>query len=166
MLWTKNGKIIEEVDGVHFENKTLEYSFLKIISWKNITKNDRGTYQCEANRCMNKSETVSIEIYEAKSPKIKPSFHQTTMLHKMGDILTVNCTVVTGLPRPTLIWYKNDKVFEIKNSTGRDIEMSSDNSSITFRYLNVEDSGKYICRADNRIDEDEKKFELIVEGNY
>lgn len=174
LLWTKDGKVIEEVNGTRFENETFDYSFRKKISWTHINKNDEGTYRCEAYGCGDinyksyETEPVSIKVYESKAPKITSICNQTTMLHSMGDMLIVNCTV-TGLPVPILIWYKNDEIFEVKqmnHSNRQDIIMSPDNSSITFNYLSVEDSGKYICVANSRIGVDKKEFELIVEGNY
>lgn len=166
LLWTKNGRKIEKNDPRYSEIST-QYSLRKTISWRNITKRDEGTYQCEVHGCMNKSRTVTLKVNEAKVPTITSNFNQTTMLHSMGDTLIVNCTV-TGLPIPILIWYKNGHLFEVKqmnHSIRQDIVMSPDNSSITFNYLKVEDSGKYVCRAKSRINSDEKQFELIIEGN-
>lgn len=174
--WTFNGKNVEQIPGIIVENYTTKYSHRKALKWQYINKHFRGLYLCDsferASGKFVKNLRIYVSVNDPEAPKIRTNFNQTSYEKSEGDFFKVQCKA-RGLPEPTLIWYKNDKVFNPTkkgNDTRKDdIVISDDNFTITFNYLRKEYSGKYRCRAENEISKrifvDEKEFELTVEGN-
>lgn len=169
IIWTKDGKDIESNGEIQIKNSSLKFSHRKSIEWKNITKDFSGVYQCkvfERNNSFKQAGKKSfiLSVHDPEAPKIISNFDQAYFRKSVSDQIKVKCNA-KGRPSPTLVWYKNNDVFKVKNNNRQDILISPDNSSITFSYLKVEDSGRYRCRAENRRGFYENKFELSVEGN-
>lgn len=171
IFWTKYRVDVEKIDGIHLESMTTtKYSHRQAIFWKNITKKFNGIYQCGVYRRDDiriiYRQSVSIEVHDAEAPMIITNINQpTTIIKSSYDSLDIECNA-TGLPIPSLTWYKNDKEFHDRaNLKRRDIIMRRDRSFVKFEHLKPEDSGVYRCVATNRISSYQKEFELIVEGN-
>lgn len=172
ILWVKDGNIVENGTGVIVKKFNTTYSYHTTLTWTNITKTHGGNYHCLAHSRSNKTfkddQFVTILVHPPEPPTIVSNFKNTIYKQSMGDSFLVTCKV-SGLPNPSLVWYKNNEVFQIgegKHSIDPDIVISPDNSTIEFKYLKVKDSGVYQCRAKNRITSNQEQFEQIVEGNF
>lgn len=168
--WTLNDFRIEQFPEIIVKSYTTTYSYRKALKWGKISKNYTGRYICTTfKRDSGKIAEIlraNVRVNDPEKPSIVTSFDKTFYKKSVGDYFTVQC-IASGLPIPTLVWYKNNEIFDPRNkgnSSRKDIVISSDNFTITFIYLNETDSGKYECRAKNRIAVSQKIFELVVEG--
>lgn len=169
--WSKGGVKAEKINGIRVESNTTKYSYRKYLTIYNIMKNFSGTYECHAF----KKETleslqplhIKIHVDNPQAPKISTNFpYQTNFKKSIGDSFEYLCSA-SGLPKPSLIWYKDNELFIIKknrNGSRQDIVISDNNFTLRFNYLSEKDSGRYKCHAENRIDKADNEFELIVEG--
>lgn len=168
--WYLDKKNVDEIPGIIVKNYTTKYSYRRALKWQYINKNFSGLYSCQFfdrySGKYAKNLRVPIVVNDPEAPNIITNFVKKTYEKSVGDSFIVKCNA-SGLPIPTLIWYKNNEVFKPRkngNDSRKYIVISDDNTNITFNYLSEEDSGKYKCRAENRIAVNQKEFELVVEG--
>lgn len=165
IVWRKNGEIIESLDNLVVEETNTKFSWRKTLTWKQITKDDEGDYECEvsARDAHEPPETlpISIAVHEAQPPVITSNFDPNGMTLSMGDSLKLDC-LVSGLPTPQLLWYKDDETFVIDDNNSQRITIDDINSSITFSLLKLEDAATYKCFATNRVGFDFKTVELRI----
>lgn len=171
--WLKDGKNVDEIHGINVDQITTKFSYRKTISWKSISKDDSGIYDCEVHRRETNefaaSKQIAITVNDAQAPEITPNFNHSPFRQTMGEAFRLEC-LIRGLPTPSVTWFKDDQIFTIEEeedgSNRRDVEISPNNESITFNFLKTSDSGVYRCRAENRIAAEQREVELIVEGKY
>ena len=170
IVWTKDGVPVEELPDVLVEETNTKFSWRKTITWKQISKREDGVYECEVQPKelggLAESDQVVINVFDTKSPMIYSNFNQTVMQQSLGDSLKLDC-LVSGLPTPNLLWYKNDEVFTVdepnsEENTMQRIMIDNANSSITFTVLRLEDAGTYKCHATNRVGSDFKEVTLEI----
>ena len=105
---------------------------------------------------------------------------QTSYTVNIDDSVTFQC-VATGIPPPTITWYRNGTELNSSNSrvtfgthyvsTELDIDEEiaySVNRTLTLWMSKDEDSGMYECKARNEaiLGEDSVEFELIVQSKF
>lgn len=61
-----------------------------------------------------------------------------------------------GLPAPQILWSK-----KLDN---RNLQLLSENATLTLIAMRMEDSGIYVCEGVNMIGRNRKEVELIVQG--
>ncbi|ESO99766.1 hypothetical protein LOTGIDRAFT_141510, partial [Lottia gigantea] len=84
---------------------------------------------------------------------------------KEGEKAKFYCKA-TGVPKPELIWYKNDKIIS-EDDKHFTIEFGEDtDSTLIIVDVHPQDDGTYSCEAKNPVGTDKCKAELFVEGNY
>ena len=69
--------------------------------------------------------------------------------------MTMTCTSA-GLPAPWILWSK-------KLDNGN-LQLLSENATLTLISMRAEDSGIYVCEVDNPVGKDRKEVKLIVQG--
>lgn len=166
IIWHKNG---DQVDDAIVEETNTKFSWRKTLTWKSITMQDEGNYECEIPiKDSEETETLSVDlvVHEAEAPIITSNFNQSVLLQTLGASLRLDC-LVSGLPVPSLLWWKNDELFkgdEINSDEKgmQRIMIDENNSSITFSVLRLEDTGNYRCVARNRIGHDFKEVRLEI----
>lgn len=170
IVWRKDGVEVENVDETVLEETNTKFSWRKTLTWKQITKADEGVYECEVyskdSEEVSESLQVAIAVHDTHAPIISANFNQSVMQQSLGDSLKLDC-LVSGLPVPSLLWYKNDEIFIIDEVASDDnsmqrIMIDNANSSITFSVLRLEDAGTYKCVAWNRVGSDFKTVELEI----
>lgn len=158
-VWRKDGVEIEA------EENNTKFSWRKSITWKSISKEDSGVYECEGVPVdpTKKQEpiTISINVLDPEAPHIIPNFNSSLITHSVGDSFTLDC-YVTGLPVPSLLWYKDDQIFIIDESNEERVSFVNGNSSIYFKVLIPDDAGTYKCVAYSRVGEDVKSVQLEI----
>ncbi|CAI9151847.1 unnamed protein product [Rangifer tarandus platyrhynchus] len=96
--------------------------------------------------------TKELEVYI--SPKDTAiSVNPSTRLQE-GDSVTMTCTSA-GLPAPRILWSK-------KLDNGN-LQLLSENATLTLISMRAEDSGIYVCEGDNPVGKDRKEVELTVQ---
>lgn len=170
IIWRKGDEVIQNMGNVIVEETNTKYSWRKTLTWKQISKEDDGIYECEvtskdSDEIFERLQVV-IAVHDAQLPIITPNFNQSVMQQSLGDSLKLDC-LVSGLPVPQIVWYKNDEIFIIDgvhsddNSLQR-IMIDNSNTSITFTVLRLEDAATYKCEAWNRVGRDYKSVQLEI----
>lgn len=168
--WRKDGEPVENISDLVVEDANTKFSWRKTITWKQITKEDEGVYDCEVavrgSEDLLETRQVAIAVHDAQSPVITSNFNQSVMQQTLGSSLRLDC-LVSGLPVPSLLWYKNDEIFVIEEVASDDnsmqrIMLDNSNSSITFSVLKLEDAGTYKCVTWNRVGSDFKEVQLEI----
>ncbi|KAB0385098.1 hypothetical protein FD755_000054 [Muntiacus reevesi] len=96
--------------------------------------------------------TKELEVYI--SPKDTAiSVNPSTRLQE-GDSVTMTCTSA-GLPAPQILWSK-------KLDNGN-LQLLSENATLTLISMRAEDSGIYVCEGINLVGNDRKEVKLIVQ---
>lgn len=115
-----------------------------------VTVNDAGIYQCKASSALGS---------DAKYVKLQVNYPPIIRLEKgpikvvEGQNVTLPKCRVTGHPKPRITWSKMQ---------GKLIENSHE--ELTLLDVKKNDSGQYICKAENSLGLTEAGFELIVIG--
>uniref|UniRef100_A0A8C1I856 Hemicentin 1 n=1 Tax=Cyprinus carpio TaxID=7962 RepID=A0A8C1I856_CYPCA len=109
----------------------------------NAKEEDAGRYTCVATN----EAGETLKNYEVKSLSPKE------VKIKVNNSLTLECEA-QAIPTPTLVWYKDGQV---KNTytTGRIVQI---------KHTQVSDTGRYTCVATNIAGEDEKDFDVNIQG--
>lgn len=173
ITWRKDGDPIESLSDVIIEETNTKFSWRKTVTWRQISKEHEGIYECEVYPRETEellqepiALQLAIAVHDTQAPIISSNFNQTVMQQSLGDSLKLEC-LVTGLPAPNLLWYKNDEVFTIDETNSDDnslqrVMIDNANSSVTFSVLRLEDAGFYKCVAWNRVGSDFKEIQLEI----
>lgn len=176
VVWLRDGVPMDHFADITVEENNTKFSWRKSITFKQIEHENEGIYTCEVyEKGFEESEPVDkeqvvIKVHDAEVPTIITNFNQSVMQHSLGGSVKLDC-LVSGLPAPSLIWYKNDEVFSIEdsgfeNNTMQRIMIDNGNSSIMFNVLRLEDVGTYKCVAWNRVGEDFKEVKIEIPSEY
>jgi Immunoglobulin domain/Immunoglobulin I-set domain len=166
IVWRKDGDVIETVDGLTVDENNTKFSWRKTITWRTISKADSGIYECEVIPkdidALPEKLQISIVVHDTQEPVIISNFNESVIAHAVGDSFTLECLLVSGLPLPSLTWYKNDEQFTIDENNSERIKLDKGNSSVSFKVLIPDDAGTYKCFASNRVGEDSKSVQLEI----
>ena len=116
------------------------------------------------NKCQNNFIVFIVTAAEVKEERTAPDF--TTELEDVrttdGGSAILEC-VITGFPRPTITWLKDDVLVE--ESEEFKILYDQDNAcSLTIPDVYPEDAGRYTVVAKNELGSAMSTAELFVEG--
>ncbi|XP_061685304.1 basement membrane-specific heparan sulfate proteoglycan core protein-like [Syngnathoides biaculeatus] len=126
-----------------------------VLTVANARPANQGEYQCVASSSAG-SSTASAQINIKYPPKVRLS--PTGPLRvKIGDRVSVQCRA-TGRPRPKISWRRQGSPLELPSE-----EMDGVNT-IQWTVVRPEDSGVYICQAENNVGMTEAKVEVIMAG--
>ncbi|XP_067662288.1 hemicentin-1-like isoform X1 [Haliotis asinina] len=154
--WEKDGKEITST------NYGLSYSHVHYITLQNgglaiphARALDAGTYTCIAeNQAGNVSESVSLTV--EVPPKIKPAAPQFVVT--VGDRATLPCEA-GGRPAPRISWTRDGSWI-----SSRDPKYTlTDEGSLIIERVEAEDTGSYVCTADNTAGRDSQSRLLRVQ---
>ncbi|XP_047435203.1 basement membrane-specific heparan sulfate proteoglycan core protein-like isoform X3 [Mugil cephalus] len=101
---------------------------------------NQGQYRCLASNSAGRGSASAV-----LNVKHAPKVHLTPagpLQVRIGDPVSVECRA-TGRPRPTLIWKRQGSTLHLVT------EETSDVSTIQWPAVRPEDSGVYICQAEN-----------------
>ncbi|KAH9592566.1 hypothetical protein MS3_00004447 [Schistosoma haematobium] len=137
-------------------NAPAKYTFdddgkkLKIIS---ATGKDLGEYQCLArNEAGNISKIYELEVI--MPPLVR--LDKTEVREREGATFTVHCSA-EGHPMPSLEWFRETGgLFRL----GTSVDVST--GLLTITDAKKEDSGRYVCKAINKISEDSKSVMIEI----
>ena len=129
---------------------------------KNLTYNAEYRFRVAAENVMGvgamSSESKVFKIaapVTPEAPVVKEPLKDTTVGLKQN--ITLTCIIV-GVPQPTLRWYKDDDEFVPKKAT-----YSAGTASLTLEKTKEEDSGHYLCRAENDSGAVETSCNLLIQ---
>lgn len=135
--WTKDRKVIES-ETMTYENYVSKYTFT-------TTEETEGEYTCIAENKLGKVDT-SCHVIVAEKPKI--TLEDSFLTLRTDSTLTLTSSF-SGFPQPNIKWYKETE--EFTETTERStIQTSSTTSTLVYKKLTREDSGKYRVVATNK----------------
>uniref|UniRef100_A0A8C0CEM1 Vascular cell adhesion protein 1 n=1 Tax=Balaenoptera musculus TaxID=9771 RepID=A0A8C0CEM1_BALMU len=137
------------------ETKSLEVTFTPID--EDIGK----ALVCQATLHINEIDsqpqvretTKKLQVYISPKDTVI-SVNPSTSLQE-GDSVTMTCTS-EGLPAPQIFWSK-------KLDNGN-LQLLSENATLTLIAMRMEDSGIYVCEGVNLVGKDRKEVKLIVQA--
>lgn len=117
----------------------------------NVTPAQSGTYKCHAKDSNGETaSTCKVTVYSATDADNPPTFTRNikdTYNSKMNElVLDVN---VRGVPTPQITWVKDGVVVE-SSERYQQIYHEDGTCSLIVAEPTIQDSGKYICWAENR----------------
>ncbi|XP_069497086.1 carcinoembryonic antigen-related cell adhesion molecule 6-like [Ambystoma mexicanum] len=124
----------------------------RTLSFKNVTRGDTGTYQCEGINPVSRSKSDPKLLTVAYGPEnimIDPAGSQ---LLPVGAKLSLTCTAVS-VPGPAYQWLLNDN----------DIKQSG--STFTIAKVSSKDKGNYTCEAQNPVSQLSVKATVSINVN-
>uniref|UniRef100_A0A8C2SL26 Hemicentin-1 n=1 Tax=Capra hircus TaxID=9925 RepID=A0A8C2SL26_CAPHI len=108
---------------------------------ENVVPEDSGTYTCIANNAAGEdTHTISLTVH------VLPTFTELpgdVSLNK-GEQLRLNCKA-TGIPLPKLTWTFNNNIIPAH------FDSVSGHSELVIERISKEDSGTYVCTAENSV---------------
>ncbi|KAI4578501.1 hypothetical protein MJG53_011356 [Ovis ammon polii x Ovis aries] len=108
---------------------------------ENVVPEDSGTYTCVANNAAGEdTHTISLTVH------VLPTFTELpgdVSLNK-GEQLRLNCKA-TGIPLPKLTWTFNNNIIPAH------FDSVSGHSELVIERISKEDSGTYVCTAENSV---------------
>ncbi|GBM66125.1 Titin [Araneus ventricosus] len=128
-----------------------------------IKASDIGNYTCVAtNRFGQDSGMVSvlIEVAEAEEPVLNPLIIPPNL--SLGDNTELLCTLKRGSLPLTFKWFHNGK--DVTETKKNNIAMSKMSTLLSIGKIQASDIGNYTCVVTNRIGEDRKNIQVLIEG--
>lgn len=112
---------------------------------------NHGQYRCVAGAG---AATAVLSVKHPPKVRLSPS---GPLRVKIGERVSVECRA-TGRPRPTLTWRRQGSTLQLVTAEANDV------NTIQWPVVRPEDSGMYICQAENTEGVAEVKVEVAVEG--
>ncbi|XP_072319570.1 basement membrane-specific heparan sulfate proteoglycan core protein-like [Eucyclogobius newberryi] len=126
-----------------------------LLTLVNVRPQNQGQYRCVAGVPRDRAfATATLNVKFPPKVQLNPA---GPIRVRIGDPLSVECSTM-GRPRPKLTWKRQGSTLQLVTTT------TSDVNTIQWPAVRPEDSGVYLCRAENTEGMSEVKVEIIVEG--
>ncbi|XP_076277206.1 PDGF- and VEGF-receptor related isoform X2 [Lasioglossum baleicum] len=190
--WTNgNDQPIRKTDRILIDQGKTQFSYRSTLTIKDVRKEDSQYYICIGRTTDNKFESTGYDLTvmgnynkcqfpERLNDKLfnksiftldaQAPFIVNTNLTKGETIIDLNIQghkklilvcYVEGMPKPTITWFKDDTLLLANNEQ---YKFFYDNQVLEMQYALEMDSGKYTCRAENRIGKVEAYQQLTIKG--
>ncbi|XP_053339071.1 basement membrane-specific heparan sulfate proteoglycan core protein isoform X5 [Clarias gariepinus] len=129
-----------------------------VLRIENLEKSNEGMYICRATTLFGQAQdTAKLTIQEPPSATVTPT---GPLKVQVGEPINLECQAA-GEPRPSVTWHRLD-------NNRRPIMISplpmESNAVMQILVARPEDSGTYICTAQNSQGRSETRVEVIIEG--
>ena len=127
---------------------------------------DKGRYKCVASNVVGKAVcsaglTVKDELI---APQFSDQASETPMMIDEGGDVTLQVEV-TGKPKPSIKWYKDDKPIS-RTSSKYKTDVQGDKQTLTIVAATPEDSGTYQCKATSPSGTITRNFSVNIESQF
>ncbi|KAF7654921.1 hypothetical protein LDENG_00063270 [Lucifuga dentata] len=126
-----------------------------VLTVANARPGNQGQYRCVASNSEGRSAATAV-LNVRHPPKVRLTPAGPLQV-RMGDPVSVGCRA-TGRPRPSLTWKRQGSTLQLVTTVTDDV------NTIQWPAIRPEDSGVYICKAENNEGVTEVKVEIVVEG--
>ncbi|VDN03059.1 unnamed protein product [Thelazia callipaeda] len=127
------------------------------ITIRGVKMSDGGKYRCKAQ-----NEAGSADIDLTLKVLVPPSIDTSNIIGNplavSGKSIYLECPV-TGIPQPSVIWYKNERPITIDDDR---LFIEQNNQTLGIKKVKVSDQGQYLCVAENKGGRVEQIFNLEV----
>lgn len=136
-----------------------------ILTIRNISKDDRGTYYCIADNGVGKGARRNVGLEVEFAPVVttgRPLYMQAIQYD--ADL---QCHI-EAFPSPSILWLKDG--YQLNDNQHYQISVFSTSHEFTdsilrIRRIEKRQFGRYICRAINKLGSDQKEIELLETTN-
>ncbi|XP_041640474.1 basement membrane-specific heparan sulfate proteoglycan core protein-like [Cheilinus undulatus] len=126
-----------------------------VLTVANSRPANQGQYRCVATNSAGRSiATAALNVKYAPKVQLTPP---GPLRVRMGVPVSVECRA-TGRPRPKMTWKRQGSTLQLVTMEANDV------NTIQWPVVHPEDSGVYICQAENSEGVTEVKVDIIVEG--
>ncbi|KAG7223728.1 hypothetical protein INR49_026410 [Caranx melampygus] len=122
-----------------------------VLTVANTRPGNQGQYRCVAANAAGRSTATAVLNVKLRLTPAGP------LRVRIGASVSVECRA-TGRPHPTLTWKRQGSTLQLVTAEANDV------NTIQWAVVRPEDSGVYICQAENNEGVTEVKVEIIVEG--
>ncbi|XP_069570697.1 basement membrane-specific heparan sulfate proteoglycan core protein-like [Brachyistius frenatus] len=126
-----------------------------VLTVASVRPGNQGQYRCVAVGSAGRG-TASAVLNVKHAPKVQLT-PAGPVRARIGDLVSVECRA-TGRPRPKLAWKRQGSTLQLVTKEINDV------NTIEWPVARPEDSGLYICQAENNEGVTEVKVQVIVEG--
>uniref|UniRef100_UPI00358EB182 follistatin-related protein 5-like n=1 Tax=Myxine glutinosa TaxID=7769 RepID=UPI00358EB182 len=150
VMWTRRGVTLNRLgleDVGDFGDDRLLYITL-------VTPAHMGIYTCQAEGHSGPEQQHALQVI---APPVLRIFSESQLVIP-GESLSLWC-LADGLPSPSISWLKNGE-----NITGNLSPSSSSDSIVRLAKARFEDTGAYVCAAQNEAGEDQDVASVFVES--
>ncbi|ODM98276.1 Platelet-derived growth factor receptor alpha [Orchesella cincta] len=161
-LFDEKEEIIEPDQGIEVEEKETQWSWRKVLRFRNIKPTLNGSYECRTSGNISANTTVVVE--DIALPEFTPAttLNNSKIELKEGHTLNLTCKAF-GRPKPKLTWtWENHE----ENNWPSDMRYSftHDKTVLYLTYVPFDAQGKFECKAENRNGADSRFMQIKVTG--
>nr|XP_033335512.1 vascular endothelial growth factor receptor 1-like [Megalopta genalis] len=167
--WSRETGPIVQSDRISIHRERTVFTYRSILKIRNVKIEDSQEYICTGKSMGNLTQSTGyrLEVNAARAPIITD-----TNLKKGEKIIDLNTPdhkginvhcFVDGMPKPSIIWFKDGTQLLINNDKHK---ISNNSQKVEMAYPLEVDSGVYMCRAENRFGKVEASQRIRVKGNF
>ncbi|XP_012285918.1 vascular endothelial growth factor receptor 1 isoform X2 [Orussus abietinus] len=157
---------IQETERLTIVKEKSPFTYRAVLRIKNVQKSDAKYYTCSGKTVDGSIEYADYTI-TVQDPRA-PFFTKTNMnqsdaifdLRSEGHKTVILKCYVEGMPEPNITWYKDDTVI----SGNSQFWFLYNKQELRIKYLLERDSGKYTCKAENRLGMVETYQQIVIKG--
>lgn len=97
-------------------------------------------------------------------PELDTTNLNDTTKVSLGEPIRLQC-VFTGIPRPTIHWYKDNERLELDEGDGR-LVFHENKTLLDIKYVKSEDEGDFRCEASSRLGTANRATKLKIMSNF
>ncbi|XP_055314990.1 muscle M-line assembly protein unc-89 isoform X2 [Sitodiplosis mosellana] len=154
---TKNGEPLFEKENLNIVRKNNRIT----ISLQDVTTADAGRYSCSAtNPIGNALSTADVVVKKSIFPPVFGHRLQAKVA-KCGERVIMDIEV-SGIPPPTITFYKDDKPLHESNISAHKIRSSGNCYTLVIEKVCKFDAGKYMVKAVNDAGETQSIADFII----
>ena len=105
-------------------------------------------------------------------PRIEALTNNTATVITEGTTTTITCEAL-GYPPPTIVWSKTNGILSDRVSVSESVSVPTGYGNVTRVNVNLtiantsrEDTGMYMCSANNTVGSDERNVNITVQCKY
>nr|XP_050846243.1 vascular endothelial growth factor receptor 1 isoform X2 [Vespula vulgaris] len=161
-----NDKSILEDERIQVILKTTPFTYRAILQVKNVNMNDAMIYNCIGETKDGNKENLeyNLVVYRQKKPSFtNVNLNETDLIVDFGTenhkLIILKC-FVDAMPKAKVTWYKDN----VKLKNNEQYELKYDDQELHIKYVFEHDSGKYSCKAENRLGREEAYQNITIKG--
>ncbi|KZC11067.1 Vascular endothelial growth factor receptor 3, partial [Dufourea novaeangliae] len=143
-----------------------QFTYRSILRINNVEKQDSKYYICTGRTTENITESMDydLRVQDARAPTFEDTNLKqnevTIDSNTQGHKTVILKCFADGMPKPNITWYKDDTML----MTNEQYMFLYNYQELHIKYLLESDSGKYLCRVENRMGKLEAYQQITIKG--